>query len=120
MENNQNNFADKYKLRSSRLSNWDYSTPGYYFITICTYNHNNFFGKIIDNKMELSKMGEIANQCLVDIPKHFQNTILDEYIVMPNYVHSNPPPPVKLIPKQYFSLGNPVFMIMLSKMKKNY
>ena len=84
---NPNKFSEKFKLNSPRLKNWDYSTPGYYFITICTYNHNNFFGKIINNKMELSKMGIISNQCLIDIPRHFSNVILDEYIVMPNHVH---------------------------------
>ena len=84
---NPSKFADKFKLKSSRLNNWDYSTPGYYFITICTYNHNNFFGKIINNKMELSKMGIIANQCLIEIPKHFKNAFLDEYIIMPNHIH---------------------------------
>ncbi|MDD2482845.1 MAG: transposase [Candidatus Shapirobacteria bacterium] len=84
---NPTKFADKFKLKSSRLLNWDYSTPGFYFITICTYNHNNFFGKIINNKMELSKMGIITNQCLINIPKHFSNVILNEYIVMPNHVH---------------------------------
>ncbi len=87
MVDNPNKFADKFKLKSSRLTNWDYSTPGFYFITICTLNHNNFFGKIIDNKMELSKMGIIVNQCLIDISKHFSNVILDEYIVMPNHIH---------------------------------
>ncbi|MFA6185294.1 MAG: hypothetical protein WCT51_00245 [Candidatus Shapirobacteria bacterium] len=58
MVDNPTKFADKFKLKYSRLQNWNYSTPGYYFITICTYNHNNFFGKIIDNKMKLSKRGD--------------------------------------------------------------
>jgi REP element-mobilizing transposase RayT len=80
-------FASKYKLKSSRLNNFDYSSSGIYFITICTYHHNNFFGKIINQQMELSKMGMIVNQCLIDIPKHFKKIILDEYIVMPNHVH---------------------------------
>ena len=80
-------FADKYKLKSSRLKNFDYSSSGIYFITICTYRHNNFFGKIINQQMELSKIGLIVNQCLIDIPKHFSNITLDEYTVMPNHVH---------------------------------
>jgi len=84
---NSNKFADKFKTKSSRLNNWNYSTPGFYFITIKTLNDNNFFGKIINNKMELSAIGEIANQCLIDISKHFLNITLDEYIVMPNHVH---------------------------------
>lgn len=84
---NPNKFVDKYSTKSSRLKNWDYSTPGIYFITICTYNHNNFFGKIINNQMELSKMGTIAKSCLIDIPIHFENVSLNEYVVMPNHIH---------------------------------
>lgn len=80
-------FAEKFAVKSSRLKNWDYSTPGFYFITICTLNGNNFFGKIIDNKIIFSKMGIITNQCLVDIPKHFVNVCLTTFIVMPNHVH---------------------------------
>ncbi len=87
MEDQSTKFADKYRTSSSHKTNWDYSTPGLYFITICTYRHNNFFGKIINQQMELSKMGLIVNQCLIDIPKHFKNITLDEYIVMPNHVH---------------------------------
>ena len=87
MEINPTKFASKFKTSSSRLQNFDYSSSGIYFITICTLNKNNFFGKIINNQMELSKMGIIANQCLIDIPKHFSNITLDEYVVMPNHVH---------------------------------
>jgi len=87
MINNLDKFANKYKLKSSRLNNFDYSSAGIYFITICTYRHNNFFGKIINHQMELSKMGLIVNQCLLDIPKHFKNITLDKYIIMPNHVH---------------------------------
>ena len=82
-----NRFADKYRVESNRLINWDYSTPGYYFITICTHLHNNFFGKIIDNKIELSKSGKIAHDCLNDISKHFSNINISESAIMPNHVH---------------------------------
>jgi putative transposase len=80
-------FADKYKIKSSRLLNFDYSTPGFYFITICTLNHNNFFGKIISAKMELNQKGIITKTCLQNIPNHFKNIILDEYVIMPNHIH---------------------------------
>ena len=71
MEINPTKFASKYKLKSSRLQNFDYSTPGVYFITICTLNKNNFFGKIINSKMELNQKGLITNTCLQNIPIHF-------------------------------------------------
>lgn len=80
-------FADKFLCKSARLKNWNYSTPGIYFITICTLNGNNFFGKITNNKIELSKMGLIANQCLINIPAHFANVCLNAFVVMPNHVH---------------------------------
>ena len=80
-------FADRFSIESSRLKNWDYSSPGIYFVTICTLNHNKFFGKIIENKMCLSLRGQIAQQCIVDIPKHFLNVKILDYVVMPNHLH---------------------------------
>jgi REP element-mobilizing transposase RayT len=87
MDNNPTKFANKFKLNSSRLQNWDYSTPGYYFITICTYNHNNFFGKIINNKMELSIMGIIAKSELLKTFEIRKNIKLHEWVIMPNHIH---------------------------------
>ena len=37
--------------------------------------------------MILNKFGEIAKNSWVEIPKHFKNVALDEFIVMPNHVH---------------------------------
>jgi REP element-mobilizing transposase RayT len=81
------NFADKYKIESSKLNNWDYSNPGKYFITICTYKKNNFFGKIENNKIRLKEIGLVAKSNWLEITRHFDNIKLDEFIVMPNHVH---------------------------------
>jgi REP element-mobilizing transposase RayT len=70
-----------------RLKNWDYSSSGFYFITICTHDHTSYFGKIINNNIELNQIGKIAFQDWINIPNHFQNIILDEFIIMPNHVH---------------------------------
>ena len=37
--------------------------------------------------MILNKFGEIAKNIWMEIPKHFKNVGLDEFIVMPNHVH---------------------------------
>lgn len=84
---NPNKFANKFKLKSSRLNNWNYSSPGYYFITICTLNKNNFFGKITNNQMKLNKKGEIVKSVLLKTFKIRKNIRLHEYIIMPNHVH---------------------------------
>jgi len=80
-------FLGYYKVESGRRINWDYSTPGTYFVTVCTVHHNKLFGKIIDDKMVLSCQGTIAQSCLIEIPKHFNNVKLLEFVIMPNHVH---------------------------------
>jgi len=81
------NFADKYRVESGRKLGWNYSNDGIYFITICTLNKGKLFGKIVDGEMILSKIGQIANDYIVEIPKHFANVCLSAFVVMPNHVH---------------------------------
>jgi REP element-mobilizing transposase RayT len=72
---------------SIRLKGYDYSQAGLYFITICTKDRECLFGEIVDGKMILNDSGKIADECWLEIPKHFPNTVLHEHIVMPNHVH---------------------------------
>ncbi|GIW64820.1 MAG: hypothetical protein KatS3mg092_0753 [Patescibacteria group bacterium] len=37
--------------------------------------------------MKLSKIGEIAEKFWLQIPKHFSNVYLDEFVIMPNHIH---------------------------------
>ncbi len=80
-------FRDKYRILSSRLQNWDYSSNGYYFITICTKERQHYFGEIINNVMCLSKIGEIVQKYWVEIPIHFSFVELDKFVIMPNHIH---------------------------------
>ena len=80
-------FQNKYRIKSTRLQGYDYSRDGYYFVTICTYKHIEFFGKIVNQKMVLSQIGKIAHYFWLNIPNHFQFVILDKFIIMPNHVH---------------------------------
>jgi len=73
--------------RSIRLKEYDYSQAGLYFITFCCQNRRHLFGKIIDGKMILNDAGKIAKKCWLDIPDHFKNVILHDFIIMPNHVH---------------------------------
>jgi putative transposase len=71
----------------NRLSGYDYSTPGVYFITICIRNFDGQFGEIKNGIMELNEIGKIAAQCWEDIPNHFPNASIDAFVIMPNHVH---------------------------------
>ena len=52
---------------------------GYYFITICTKNRIDYFGWITKNKMTFSKIGNAANKCWLEIPRHYPNVRIDEH-----------------------------------------
>jgi REP element-mobilizing transposase RayT len=74
--------------QSIRLKNYDYSQPGYYFITICTQDRIHRFGKIIDEKMRLNAAGEIVADEWEKTPIMRKNIQLDEWIIMPNHFHA--------------------------------
>ena len=80
-------FKNKYRIESTRLPFYDYSSPGCYFITICVRDGHYDFGQIKNKRMKLSKLGHAARKYWKKIPKHFPFVKLDEFIVMPNHVH---------------------------------
>lgn len=83
---NNNLYQKKYRIPSTRLPERDYSS-GDYFITICTKDKECFFWEIIDGKMQLNELWNIVNTYRLEIPNHFPNVILDEFIIMPNHIH---------------------------------
>ena len=65
------------KRKTNRLTEYDYSTPNAYFITICTHDRKNLFwtdvGAIIDRpeNVPLTKLGIITRQSIKEIPEHY-------------------------------------------------
>ena len=89
-------YKNKYRIPSARLQNWDYRWAGAYFITICTQNREHYFGEIktvktgnalSENKIQLSKIGVIADILWHEIKNHAPNVELGEFTVMPNHIH---------------------------------
>ena len=79
------------KRKSARLKGYNYSTPGAYFITICTHNRKNLFSNIVgaihespENK--LTQYGEFAEQVIKILPDRF-NVSIPKYVIMPNHIH---------------------------------
>lgn len=71
---------------SLRFPSWDYTSPAWYFITICTKNRQTFFGDILDDEVRLSVMGRIVEEEWNRIPSLRSHVILDEWVVMPNHL----------------------------------
>jgi len=45
------------------------------------------FGEVENGTMILNDVGKMAMRCWMDIPQHFPNVVLHEYVVMPNHIH---------------------------------
>lgn len=80
-------FNKKFRIASARCPNWDYGSKGAYFITICTKNRIQYFGKIENHKMKLNHVGKIAEECWQDLPHHFPNIQIDAFVIMPDHIH---------------------------------
>lgn len=76
------------RRKQTRLKEYDYSTVGSYFVTICTKNHENKSGRIVDYRMILSKVGQIVDDRLKSLPERLENIELNVYTIMPNHVHA--------------------------------
>lgn len=73
--------------KANRKTDYDYSTAGHYFVTICTKDRINYFGQVINQCPMLSRLGNMVYDCWQDIPNHFSYAQLGEFVVMPNHLH---------------------------------
>ena len=86
-------IADLPNRKPNRLKEYDYNTPGAYFITICTKDRKNYFwdnvgaNSVRPKEMHLTKYGEIAKNSINDIPKYYPGISVDKYVIMPNHIH---------------------------------
>ncbi len=80
-------YQNKFRIASARAQWWDYGWNGAYFITICTANREHYFGEIVNEKMNFSQVGIIADILWHEIPNHAQFVELGDFVVMPNHIH---------------------------------
>ena len=73
--------------QSIRLSNYDYSQEGSYFITLVTQDRLHLFGKIEDGKMILNSLGKILEEEWKMTIQLRPNITLGEFIIMPDHMH---------------------------------
>ena len=90
------------KRKPLRLKHYDYSTPGAYFITICTAGKRCILSSIRMSGasthavvgdglarpvVKLTNVGNIVKRQIEDIPKRFPSVSVDAYVIMPNHIH---------------------------------
>ena len=77
-------FFDRHSVR---IPGYDYTTPGYYFITINSLQREPYFGQLEDENFHPSSIGERILDCWVKISKHFPNASCDAFTLMPDHFH---------------------------------
>jgi REP element-mobilizing transposase RayT len=81
------------KRKRNRIVDFDYSTPGVYFLTACIDKHKCLLwdnvGATIGRPQDirLSKYGEAVEEAIRKIPDFYSCLMLDHYVVMPNHIH---------------------------------
>lgn len=83
--------------KETRLKDYDYSLNGYYFVTVCSKDRQNIFGKYkcpvgaalasARDNIQLSIIGQIIEKQWQCIPNQYNNVKSDQYIIMPNHIH---------------------------------
>ena len=73
--------------KNIRISNYDYSNIGFYFITICIKNRENILSKIEKGKIILSQYGKIVEKYIFGMNAKNNYICINSYVIMPNHVH---------------------------------
>ncbi len=79
--------GEQHHRRSIRLSGYDYTQSGAYFVTACIQKRVCLFGSIVNGEMQLNDAGRIVQEVWTELPARFPQVRVDNFIVMPNHIH---------------------------------
>ena len=78
--------------RPNRLPNYNYSTPGAYFVTICTKEKQCILSRVVGGgaldapHIQLSAFGTIVEKYILSA-NNMVGIQVDKYVIMPNHIH---------------------------------
>ena len=81
-----------FQRKSTRLPEYNYNTPGYYFITICTEDRKPILSEIVGGgafdapNVALTKYGEIVQKYILS-GNRIPGIAVEKYVIMPNHIH---------------------------------
>ena len=84
---------DKAARKVIRLKTYDYNSPGYYFVTVCTKNRQKLLCDIVGTVLpdgpqtRLTACGKVVEQQLRIMTEFYEDIRIDKYVVMPNHIH---------------------------------
>jgi len=80
-------YQNKYRIESARFKGDDYNN-GYYFVTLCTKDREHTLGEIIDNKINLSPIGEFTLKTISEANIYHPYCSIKSFAIMPNHIHA--------------------------------
>ncbi len=81
------------KRKPTRLKGYDYSTPGAYFVTICTKDRKQLLSHIVGDDAHIVPQNRLLDDGLVcdkyikNIDVKYEDVTVDKFIIMPNHIH---------------------------------
>ncbi len=85
-----------HERKKNRLEDYNYSSCGVYFITICTLGRRNLFWNQTEltsdliqspQNVNLSQYGQIVDDAINSISSAYPTVYVDTYVIMPNHIH---------------------------------
>ena len=74
--------------KPNRLTEYDYSQNGIYFVTICTQDRKKVLSNIVGDGFPVPKpTGKIAEEYIHIIPERYPTVSVDRYVIMPDHIH---------------------------------
>ena len=83
----------KPERKHPRLKNYDYSLPGYYYITIHASDPTIRFSSVgrglalAGTQIHLTPLGWILQQQLLALEQRYTHVKIDKYVIMPTHIH---------------------------------
>ena len=81
------------KRKKGRLTGYDYSANGSYYITVCTKDKQHILGHSVGGGVldapyvRLSKYGAMVRDALLEMDTFYDDITINHYVIMPNHIH---------------------------------
>lgn len=79
------------KRKHPRLKDYDYSLPGYYYVTIHIEENSNILSKVgwgLAPAVTPTPAGKVAEQQLFQLEQRYPYVKIDKYVIMPTHIHA--------------------------------
>jgi len=80
--------------KRTHLKNYDYSSPGCYYVTLCTRNRKQLLSHVQPGSLPgevqivLTPHGMVAERELKALENRYPDVRIDGYVIMPNHIHA--------------------------------